>query len=91
MTILDLKTSFLGLNRSEFNQYFTPDIIFQILHIKSWFKADFHFLAILRLILEGKMGHSVNLLPEAFGTILDCFMSLDFNNMIFRRVRGGAH
>ena len=37
-------------------------------------------------------GHcnTVNLLPQAFGTILDCFMSLDFNNMIVRRVRGGA-
>ena len=36
------------------------------------------------------MGHSVNLLPEAFGTILDCFMSLDFNIMIVRRVGGVA-
>ena len=36
------------------------------------------------------MGHSVNLLPQAFGTILDCFMSLDFNNMIVRRVWGGG-
>ena len=53
-------------------------------------KAGGHFLAILRFILEGKMGHSVNLLPGAFGTILDCFMSLDFNNMIVRRVWGGG-
>ena len=36
------------------------------------------------------MGHSVKQVPKAFGTILDCFMSLDFNNMIVRRVQGGA-
>ena len=51
---------------------------------------DFHFLAILRLILGGKMGHSVNLLPQAFGTIPDHFMSLDFINMIVRRDCGGG-
>ena len=47
-------------------------------------KEDFHFLAILRLILKGKMGHSVNLLPQAFRTIPDRFLSLDFINMIVR-------
>ena len=36
------------------------------------------------------MGHSVNLLPEALGTILNCFMNFDFNNMIVRRVWGGG-
>ena len=46
---------------------------------------DIHFFAILRLILGGKMGHSVNLLPQAFGTIPDHFMSLDFINMIVLR------
>ena len=45
----------------------------------------FFFLAIWRLIWEGKMGHSVNLLPQAFGTISDHFMSLDFINMIVLR------
>ena len=53
--------------------------------------ADLHFLAILRLNLEVKMGHSVNLLPKAFGTILDCFVSLDFIYMIVQRVWGGGH
>ena len=56
----------------------------------AFYEIKFHIMAILRLILEGKMGHLVNLLPEAFGTILDCFMSLDFNNMILWRVWGGG-
>ena len=53
-------------------------------------KEDFHFLSILRLILKGKMGHSVNLLPQAFRTIPDRFLSLDFINMIVRRDWGVA-
>ena len=47
-------------------------------------------MAILRLILEGKMGHSVNLLPQAFGIIPDRFMSVDFINMIVQRDWGGG-
>ena len=50
----------------------------------------FHYLDVLKLILEGKMGSSGSPLPQAFATIWDPLMSLDLTSMIVHRVWGAG-